>query len=345
MSKNVSIKARISEFNRRKKALIIFEGKTDPKIYEKIIYDNIPKDNRKEFNLYKFNDFEECKAGGCGQITQWIDKEKDFFDNNSNIENIFLAIIDGDAYKYKRMLKQRVNGDLLKEDITINKFIHRLNLYSIESYAFDKQCLIDIFYKYLDTTKSEIEECLGIPLFDYIESNLKDISFKLACLCLLVHIDRSVLCKFSYKMNLDTYKSKEHLIHELDEQYNLLIEKITPIKNILEEEYDINLIKKITKGKHLIFIVALILRDILINMRKNKICAYNVSEAFKEISCTKQDLCDKKECTYKIGKSQPLFNGDDAISYIQSDIIDHFNTKDIFNEISDKLTKIISKKQ
>ncbi len=347
MSKNISIKARISEFNRRKKALIIFEGKTDPKIYEKIISDNIPKQDRKDFNLYKFSDFEECKSGGCGQIIDWINREQDFLDNNSNIENMFLAIIDGDAYEYKRMLQQRVNGKLLKKDIAANKFVHRLNLYSIESYAFDEQCLIDILYKYLDTTKSDIEECLGIPLFNYVESNLKDISFKLACLCLLAHIaNKKVSCKFSYGILLDEYKSKEKLIHELNEQSKLLFEKITPIKDILlEEEYDMNLIKKITKGKHLIFILDLILKDILYNMKKHKICDYSESQAFKEISCTKQDLCDRKECTYKIGKSKPSFKGTEAISYIESDIFDHFNTKDIFNEISDNLTKILIKKQ
>ncbi|OOM81822.1 hypothetical protein CLPUN_08280 [Clostridium puniceum] len=201
MSKMVSVMAKLSECKLRKTAFILLEGKTDPKIYEKIINENITKD-KKAYSLSKFDQFEDCKSGGCTQIISWMEKN---YDKLKNIENILLAFIDGDAYEYKLRLKDKRGKDYSK----LKKFIHKLKLYLIESYAFNENCLKEVLGKYLDATSSEIEECIQEPIYNYIIHKSKKICIDLAMMCLLIHNDISIKNKFSYGLSMNDYSCND----------------------------------------------------------------------------------------------------------------------------------------
>lgn len=337
MSRNISIKAHLSDCKRRKKALILFEGKTDPKIYDKIIEENIP-DLKEKFSLKKINDFNDFSTGGCTQIKRWLQENYDWLDSINDANKLMLGIIDGDAVKYKLKLKNRS-----KETCNAEKFIYQLKLYSMESYAFDEECLVELLKKYLDARECEIQECLEEPLYTCIKEKIQKTCLDLSLLCLLLH-NNTIDSKFSYSLSMNTYSCYDHFISELNKEKEKFKNQIYDIKNELDITDTWDIVRQITKGKHLIYIICFILKDVFKNLQKYKLCDNVSFDAISEISCTKENDCIKSECIYKIplGNGTPNFNGKEPINFIYSDIIDHFSTKELYLELSNHLIKMCS---
>lgn len=338
MSRNVSIKAHIADCKRRNKSLVLFEGKTDPKIYDKMVEENI-SDLRESFSFKRINEFNDFITGGCTQIKKWIEDNYDWLNNINDADKLVLGIIDGDATSYKLKLKNKS-----ETRIRTSRFIHQLKLYSIESYAFDDKCMVEVLNKYLDARKCDIEECLEHPLYDYIKEKIKFGCINMAMLCLLVHNNSNICSEFSYSLSMNKYNCYNHFISELNKDVEKYRAEIDEIINKLNITYTWDIVREITKGKHLIYIICFVLKDILSNLQNCKLCENTSYTAIKEISCTKEFDCGKNECIYKVsrGNGVPGFKGKEPINFIYSDIIDHFNTKELYLELSNELTRMSS---
>lgn len=319
----------------RSTPIIIVEGKTDIKIYEKMLKENNLISN---IDLQEISYFDEVNGGGCNNILKWIEKEKAFFDQFDNIEERILWIIDGDACE----VKKKLGSD--EKNIDKYKFLHRLKLYCIESYIFDDECLKNVLRKYLNAREKDIRECLQEPIYSIILQNIFEIGKKLALLCLLNKFSgKDKIVKFKYSISLRDYSNWHKLKNEIDCEYQNNREEIKEIEKKITIENNWTFIKKVVNGKHLISMITLFLKEILSSMTKSKICENKENkEILLQISCTKEEECDKSVCRYKImGKgTKPKFSGEYSIPFIRADIIEYSNTKELYTELEKSLNKL-----
>lgn len=206
------------------------------------------------------------------------------------IKKFFLAFIDGDAKLYR--------GEK-KEIEDFKDYIYKLKYYSIESYCFSEKCLQSILEQYLVGTGKEISKFTSIVYRNIID-NISVDAFNLAILCILN--DRGII-----KSDL-SYSTSEGIFTEGEKFYNILRKEVEAYKEHIDNFVSENsltcnfeMIKVITKGKHLLYLLSKELSNQLNSLNKEKICnTYITSESFDEICCTKINECDKERCLLSV---------------------------------------------
>lgn len=329
MARYVDLRVEISKLFSKNKKLLLVEGVTDPKVYENIISKRIPElDNKVEIiNSSRICLGEKINTeGGCKVVLKILEANKSYLDSINNIENKFLAIIDGDAMEYRAKEKDSYFDNLDK----YKPYLYRLPLYSIESYAFGINTIESIIKKYSNAQKKHIKD-ISEYLYNYIIKEANEVLYKLGVLCIMVESNLIDDYEIRYKKTFDDIKNinriKADIKKEIRKYDDNTFEDFIRSKGI---EYNWDVTQKIAKGKHCIKVISLIMLDILIKLNKGSLCENSVLKINK---CSFKDGCNKKNCTYKCKK----LNGEHN-EIIALDIIDNFDCSNPgLNELEEKI--------
>lgn len=329
MSSKYSLKARISKCKIKGKALIIVEGHTDKKIYDNIINEKVTENSNK-YELKSVKEFSEINSGGCNQILNLLEINRSYLESNPIIKNMFLAFIDGDA----KVIRTEDKFESFKE------FIHKLKYYSIESYCFSEKCLEKILSQYLVGTRDEISKFSPL-VYENIIKNISEDAFNLAILCILN--DKGIIkSRLSYGLSEGIFIEGKRFFNTINgevEKHKEEIEEYVKNNNL---ECNFEIIKIITKGKHLIYLVSKELSNQIKLLNSKKICeTYASSDVFKEICCTNLDKCDKEKCSFSLEElhGQP-FNKDIFVSLLTSSIKNNIDYNEC-EEIIESLKRVV----
>lgn len=287
--KGQTFKSLISKCNIKKRGLVIVEGHTDKKIYDKIIHEAITRDNKK-YEIKSVKEFEEINSGGCNQIINLLELNKDYLESNPITKEIVLAFIDGDAKLYRGENRQLCEFE---------DFIFKLRYYSIESYCFSEKCLQNILEQYLVGTEGEISKFTPVVYKNIIE-NISENAFNLAILCILN--DRGIIdSDLSYGTSEGIFTEGERFYDTLNKEREIYKEQINSFINEQSLECNFETIKIITKGKHLLYLISKELSNQINLLNNEKVCnTYLTSKSFEEICCTKINECSKEKCSLSL---------------------------------------------
>lgn len=330
MSSKYSLKGRISKCKIKGKALIIVEGHTDKKIYDNIINEKVTQDTSK-YELRSVKEFSEINSGGCNQILNLLETNKSYLEANPITKDILLAFIDGDA----KVIRTEDKFENFKD------LIHRLKYYSIESYCFSEKCLEKILNQYLVGTRDEISKFSPL-VYENIIKNISKDAFNLAILCILN--DKGVIkSRLSYGLSEGIFVEGKRFFNTINEEVERHKDKIEEYVRNNSLECNFEIIKIITKGKHLIYLVSKELSNQIKLLNSKKVCeTYAASDVFKEICCTTIDNCDKEKCSFSTEElhGQP-FNKDAFVSLLTSLIKNNIDYNEC-EEIIEPLKRVVN---
>lgn len=328
--KTQSLKSLVSKCKIKKRALIIVEGYTDKKIYDDIINKKITEDNNK-YEIKSVKEFNEINSGGCNQIINLLELNEEYLKSHSIIKEIILAFIDGDAKEFRGEKKSLE---------TLEDFIHKLKYYSIESYCFGEECLRHILGQYLAGTGGEISKFIPVVYRNIIE-NISENAFNLAILCILN--DKGIIqSDLSYGTGEGIFTEGERFYKTLNKEVERYKEDIDNFINEKSIECNLEIIKIITKGKHLLYLISKELSNQINLLNNKKICdTYETLESFEEICCTKIDECVKEKCSLSLEElpGNPFGKGY-IISLFNSAIKKHIDYNEC-GEIIEALQRVI----
>lgn len=330
MSSKYSLKGRVSMCKIKKRALIIVEGHTDKKIYDSIINEKVTTDTSK-YEIVSVNEFEEINSGGCSQILNLLKLNKEYLETHSIIKQILLAFIDGDA----KEIRAKDGFEDFKE------FIYKLKYYSIESYCFSERCLEKILNQYLVGTRDEISKFTPL-VYENIIENIIENAFNLAILCIMN--DRDMIeSSLSYGTSEGIFIQGEKFFKILEREVEKHQGNIYKYISDNSLKCNLEIVKRITKGKHLLYLISKELSNQINSLSKEKICkTYSNADVFREICCTTMDECNKEKCSFSTEELHGApFNKNTFISLLASSIKNNMDYNDC-EEIVNSLKRVIS---
>ena len=325
MAYTLSLEADIINCISKKRGLLLLEGKDDPKFYDRLIRDK-NEDLNKKLVYRKIGDYGE--GSGCTKIESVISSKEDIF---NKYKNNILAIIDGDAKAFKDINKLKA----LKE----KEYIFILEFYSFESYCFDKYVLMDIVSRKTSATISQVEDGLIEYINKYIEDKIKNDLYYISLSCLDSLMNEKIHNKFTYNCDEKFIKSpncRNNILKQFLEYNKNELDNFAEINGITQ---DINVIKKIAKGKHLLMFCASEISYVLSVINENKICLEDELQKLKNIllikdgqyniKCSENYICDKTECIFKTDVGANSAGRDLFVDIIYNDLKNNTKSKEL----------------
>lgn len=338
MGKRVSLQTEIANCNAKKRALILLEGHTDKKIYERIISEKFTND---KYRVLSVKELADSNSGGCNEIKNVLIENREYLNKYKSAKRVLLGIVDGDASVYRK--NKRTNEEItISEDIDFKEVIYKLKYYSIESYCFGEKCLNDILDEYLVEWDKEASEFLKFIYNGIIDKILYD-AFIIGILGILTHGN-------IIKSNL-SYGVSEGIFTKGTQYKSILQNELTEYKEKIEHYIESNslqcnfiTVRKITKGKHLIYLIARELNNYMKILEKGKMCDKFKEcidlNAFCELS---SEQCFYDKCKFSIETIHgTAFGRDNLIGILQSAIKANADLNEC-NEISEVVSKKINK--
>lgn len=246
---------------------VIVEGVDDVKIYDKIC---------KELNGHFFVIPIECIDGyseGNNQVILAMNDLLTIPSSKHDIIKYIIGIIDKDVRDYRKEIPQ-------------NSLIFPLNSYSIESHFVNKDVVKSLISEYTRITEEILTEELLNKIYEDILSELYDL-YILSLEALKGSIDNSYQPDFSYSF-------KEGRVTNITD-ISKVMKKEKDLLEFAKEHtlnYDIESIKKITKGKWLLFLFCYLLEKHISNLPDK--CTKN------EVPSCRICKASIQKCLYKI---------------------------------------------
>lgn len=283
--KRTTLKREILKAVKDKKPLLIVEGVDDVTFYETIVY-HITNEKDDIGNMVNIRPIEVFGRGaGCTQITIQFQEIKDWITND--MLDYVRGIIDRDSFFYI------ASHEKVHERKSI-KGVFILNYYSYESHFLTKNLLKILISKITYCEKSKIDEIILDFLMNKIQTMVYDDLFYIGMECLRNALESNTL---KYKA-ICTYEDSEFDIGDFNKRRNKFLRKID--KEYLDNlainkgiNKNINDIKKIVKGKHLLYSYASQIYYEIDKLEKRCKKDDNV------LICNYENDCIKERCRWK----------------------------------------------
>lgn len=216
-SKKVKLEAEIARCKFKNKRLLIVEGLQDIKRYKDIIL----KENN-NIVVKQIASF-QGQGKGCKSITKCLNEKKDYLDKNM-CGKIVKAIIDSDAKEYRKECFLDL-GDMKN----IEKYLIVLDNYSIESYVYGENCILNNLSFFMDADKEQIKKVVLKEFFNKLNDKIIEDGYYIGILCLCKELKPDKYSGvFSYKCDISNiknyYKRKQKLKDEIQNFKELILE-------------------------------------------------------------------------------------------------------------------------
>lgn len=339
MAEKLSLDADIINCIVKSRKLLLLEGKDDPKFYEGLVRNRNDELVRKlvirKIGLYG-------EGSGCTKIEEVVCSKKDIFET---YKNTVLAIIDGDARKYDPVLKSTI------DDLKQKEYILMLDLYSFESYCFDRNILIEIISKTTSASVSQVEDSIIDYLYQYIIEKIENELYYIGLSCLDAKINENTENKFKYS-SIELVQNPQRRKYELDNfisNNKIRMDTFASKHGIKKEIRDI---KSIVKGKHFLMFCATEINFILDIINKNKICnstdLINLKEKIAicdtkvNLECCELNICNKSECIFKFDVGKNSAGRAEFAHVIYNELKNNTKTKEL-DEVYDRIKDLFNK--
>ena len=243
MSEQTSLWRELVKAYAKGKFLIIVENNNDRRFYINMI-DKFFKDTT-SFYVRSISIFKNG-TGGCGAIIKAIEEIQENLEKFPIFKNIFRGIIDRDSFYYiapKELIEKRNNLSGL--------FV--LRYYSYESHLFTEKNITKLLCYITNLTNEEIDDNTSHFLLKTIEDKILHLLYYVGLECLRNAREKNYVAKFCYsdsETNIYPYsKLQNEVLNKLDKKY------LDELAINLGIHYDKETVKKIVKGKHILYVL------------------------------------------------------------------------------------------
>jgi len=271
--KLTSLQREIVKAKGKLRPLIVVEGNDDPNFYEKILYEISPSGG-KAARIMPISVL--GRGAGCGPIIDQFQEIQEWL--GFDLMQFVKGIIDRDSFYYiadSQGIQKRnaIKGLLI------------LRYYSFESHFITKKAFKDLINKITTVELSKIDDNILEYFFENLKKNVFDDFYYIGLECLRNGLEKQYTAFCGYDRherdigNLN--KCRNTVLKNIDRPYLDGIAQQKNIRNCIED------IKKIVKGKHLLYGVAFQMAYILEQLEKkcNVLPCIYMNESCSNESC------------------------------------------------------------